>query len=107
MNPRKQLAAASADPTAATELEAMEGAFDRYEIRMRPYVEQSQELPPGGVDGYAPMGRLRIVIGWASMRWSQRWPMRPMMEHVFSKADAIDLPEYTITKSTAAKPTAG
>jgi 2-polyprenyl-6-methoxyphenol hydroxylase-like FAD-dependent oxidoreductase len=102
-----ELAAASADPTAATELQAMQGAFDRYEIRMRPYVEQSQELPPGGVDGYAPMGRLRIVLGWASMRWSQRWPMRPMMEHVFSKADAIDLPEYTITKSTAAKPTAG
>ena len=101
-----ELAAASADPTAATELQAMQGAFDRYEIRMRPYVE-SQELPPGGVDGYAPMGRLRIVLGWASMRWSQRWPMRPMMEHVFSKADAIDLPEYTITKSTAAKPTAG
>lgn len=22
---------------------------------MRPYVKQGQELPPGGVDGYAPM----------------------------------------------------
>jgi hypothetical protein len=40
------------------------------------------------------MSTLRIVLGWASMRWSQRWPMRPMMERVFSKADAIDLPEY-------------
>jgi hypothetical protein len=29
-----------------------------------------------------------------------------MMERVFSKADAIDLPEYKITKSTAAEPTA-
>jgi 2-polyprenyl-6-methoxyphenol hydroxylase-like FAD-dependent oxidoreductase len=87
-----ELSAASAYAT--TEQEAIQGAFDRYEIRMRPYVKQSQELPPGGVDGYAPMSMLRITLGWASMRWSQRWPMRPMMERVFSKADAIDLPEY-------------
>jgi hypothetical protein len=80
------------------------GAFDRYEIRMRPYVKQRQKLPPGGVDGYAPMSRLRIVLGRASMRWSQRWLMRPMMEHVFSKADAIDLPEYKITTSTTVGP---
>jgi hypothetical protein len=64
---------------------------------MRPYVKQGQELPPGGVNGYAPMSTLRIVLGWASMRWSQRWPMRPTMERVFSKADAIDLPEYKIS----------
>jgi hypothetical protein len=38
------------------------------------------------------------------MRWSQRWPMRPMMEHVFSKADAIDLPKYKITTSTTVEP---
>jgi hypothetical protein len=49
-----ELAAASADVAAATEQEAVRGAFDRYEIRMRPYVKQSQKLPPGGVDGYAP-----------------------------------------------------
>jgi 2-polyprenyl-6-methoxyphenol hydroxylase-like FAD-dependent oxidoreductase len=92
-----ELAATSADATAATEQEAMQRAFDRYESLMRPYVEQGQELPPGGVNGYAPMSKLRIVLGWASMRWSQRWPMRPMMERIFSKADAIELPEYTIS----------
>ena len=96
-----ELAAASADATAANEHDAIQRAFDRYEIRMRPYVKQGQELPPGGVDGYAPMSKLRIGLGWASMRWSQRWPMRPMMERVFSKADAIDLPEYKITKAHA------
>jgi hypothetical protein len=101
-----ELSAASADATAATEQDAQQGAFDRYEIQMRPYVKQSQELPPGGVDGYAPMSRLRITLGWASMGWSQRWPLRPMMERAFSKADAIDLPEYKITKSTAAEPSA-
>jgi 2-polyprenyl-6-methoxyphenol hydroxylase-like FAD-dependent oxidoreductase len=70
------------------------GAYERYENRMRPYAQQAQELPPGGTNGYAPKSRLRIAMGWASMRWSQRWPMRLMMERIFSKADAIDLPNY-------------
>ena len=96
-----ELAAASDDAPAANEHDAIQRAFDRYETRMRPYVKQGQELPPGGVDGYAPMSTLRIGLGWASMRWSQRWPMRPMMERIFSKADAIDLPDYKITKAHA------
>ena len=70
---------------------------------MRPYVEEGQKLPPGGVDGYAPVSPLRIAVGWASMRWSQRWPMRPLMERIFSKADAIDLPDYKIESATAAR----
>lgn len=73
---------------------ALQQAFDRYESRMRRYVDQGQELPPGGPDGYAPMSRLRISLGWAAMRWSQRWPLRAVMERIFSKADAIDLPDY-------------
>jgi 2-polyprenyl-6-methoxyphenol hydroxylase-like FAD-dependent oxidoreductase len=89
-----ELATASDDATAATERDAIRAAFDRYESRMRPYVEQGQELPPGGADGYAPTSRLRIAMGWASMRWAQRWPMRVLMERIFSKADAIDLPDY-------------
>ena len=73
---------------------ALQHAFDRYESLMRPYVEQGQELPPGGADGYAPRSRLRISLGQASMRWSQRWPLRPLMDRMFSKADAINLPDY-------------
>jgi hypothetical protein len=75
---------------------------------MRPYVEQGQELPPGGANGYAPTSRLRIVMGWASMRWSQRWPMRLLMEHIFSKADAIDLPDYAaleLAQRSVSRPT--
>jgi 2-polyprenyl-6-methoxyphenol hydroxylase-like FAD-dependent oxidoreductase len=97
-----ELAATCDTTTAVSKQDAIQGAFDRYETRMRPYVEQSQELPPGGVDGYAPQSALRIALGWASMRWSQRWPMRPMMERIFSKADAIDLPDYKLPKSAAA-----
>ena len=99
-----ELAATFDDTTAASKRHAVQGAFDRYETRMRPYVEQGQELPPGGVDGYAPQSALRIGLGWASMRWSQRWPMRPMMERIFSKADAIDLPDYKSPRSVTALP---
>ena len=99
-----ELAATFDDTTAVNKQDAVQGAFDRYETRMRPYVEQGQELPPGGVDGYAPQSALRIALGWASMRWSQRWPMRPMMERIFSKADAIDLPDYKSPRSVTALP---
>ncbi len=95
-----ELAASSEHTTAVTDDAAIQGAFERYETLMRPYVEEGQELPPGGVDGYAPMSRLRIAMGWASMRWSQRWPMRSLMERIFSKADAIDLPDYKIESAT-------
>ena len=96
-----ELAASSANTTAVADDAAIQGAFERYETLMRPYIEEGQELPPGGVDGYAPMSSLRIAVGWASMRWSQRWPMRSLMERIFSKADAIDLPDYKIESATA------
>ncbi|MDN5919187.1 MAG: FAD-dependent monooxygenase [Pseudonocardia sp.] len=71
-------------------------AFEGYERVLRPYVEQGQQLPPSGVDGYAPLTPLRIRLAQASMRWATRWPMRPMMERIFAKADAIDLPDYSV-----------
>ena len=40
-----ELTAASPDATTATEQDALQGAFERYETLMRPYVKQSQELP--------------------------------------------------------------
>jgi 2-polyprenyl-6-methoxyphenol hydroxylase-like FAD-dependent oxidoreductase len=93
-----ELAISSRDATAPGDDAAIRGAFERYESRMRPYVEQGQELPPGGASGYAPKSRLRIVMGRTSMRWSQRWPMRLLMDRIFSKADAIDLPDYEALK---------
>jgi 2-polyprenyl-6-methoxyphenol hydroxylase-like FAD-dependent oxidoreductase len=97
-----ELADARDETTVAGEDDAVQRAFDRYETRMRPYVEQGQELPPGGADGYAPQSALRIALGRASMRWSQRWPLRSIMERIFSKADAVDLPDYKIIRSEAA-----
>ncbi|MFE5587463.1 FAD-dependent monooxygenase, partial [Kitasatospora sp. NPDC056531] len=46
-----ELAAAAGDFAAA---------FARYEERMRPYVTRAQELPPGGMNGYAPDTALMI-----------------------------------------------
>jgi 2-polyprenyl-6-methoxyphenol hydroxylase-like FAD-dependent oxidoreductase len=70
-------------------------AFRSYEEIVRPYVDQAQELPPGGIGGYAPKSRLMIALGHVSLRSMTRWPMRPLLEKQFSKADAIELPDYS------------
>ncbi|MET9022529.1 FAD-dependent monooxygenase [Actinopolymorpha sp. NPDC004070] len=82
----------------AGELAAADGdhvaAFARYEDLIRPYVTSAQELPPGGVSGYAPMSRPAIWARGLSMRWMTRWPMRPVIARQFAKAADIELPEY-------------
>ncbi|MCF3965170.1 FAD-dependent monooxygenase [Streptomyces fuscigenes] len=69
-------------------------AFAAYDAVMRPYVRQAQELPPGGVRGYAPRGRTGIALRNASMRAMGRGPMKKLMEAQFAKAGAIRLPDY-------------
>ena len=69
-------------------------AFDRYEEIARPYVATAQELPPGGVNGYAPQSKAAIWLRTASMRAMTRWPMRPILERQFAKAGDIALPDY-------------
>ncbi|GAA0948460.1 FAD-dependent monooxygenase [Nonomuraea longicatena] len=82
----------------AGELAAAEGdhhiAFRHYDEVMRPYVSQAQELPPGGVSGFAPSGRLGIRLRNLSMRQMTRWPMRNLLAAQFAKAGDIALPEY-------------
>ncbi|MGW2377258.1 FAD-dependent monooxygenase [Kitasatospora sp. NPDC001683] len=80
-----ELAAAAGDFTTA---------FARYEELMRPYVTRAQELPPGGVRGYAPDSALMIRLRAASMRWMGRWPLRPILAAQFAKAGDITLPDY-------------
>jgi 2-polyprenyl-6-methoxyphenol hydroxylase-like FAD-dependent oxidoreductase len=69
-------------------------AFRRYEERLRPYVAQAQQLPPGGVNGFAPRSAAAIRMRAASMRWMTRWPLRAVFAGQFTKADAIELPAY-------------
>ncbi|MET8540778.1 FAD-dependent monooxygenase [Kitasatospora sp. NPDC004799] len=76
-------------------------AFARYEERMRPYVARAQELPPGGLSGYAPDSGLMIRLRAASMRWMGRWPLRPVMAAQFAKAGDIALPDYPLPARAA------
>lgn len=69
-------------------------AFARYQERLAPYVAQAQQLPPGGVGGFAPNSELMIRMRAASMRWMTRWPLRTLVAGQFTKADAIALPDY-------------
>ncbi|GAA2252011.1 MULTISPECIES: FAD-dependent monooxygenase [Kitasatospora] len=82
----------------AGELAAADGdhrvAFRNYDRIMRPYVDQAQELPPGGAKGFAPSSALAIRLRAASMRSMTRWPMRNLMAAQFAKAGNITLPEY-------------
>jgi 2-polyprenyl-6-methoxyphenol hydroxylase-like FAD-dependent oxidoreductase len=75
-------------------------AFERYEQVTRPYVATAQELPPGGVGGYAPNSALLIRLQAMSMRAMTRWPMRPLLERQFAKAGDINLPDYASAVST-------
>jgi 2-polyprenyl-6-methoxyphenol hydroxylase-like FAD-dependent oxidoreductase len=69
-------------------------AFARYQELLRPYVRQCQELPPGGVNGFAPQRQTMINLRNLSMRMMTRWPMRPILAKQFAKADSITLPSY-------------
>jgi 2-polyprenyl-6-methoxyphenol hydroxylase-like FAD-dependent oxidoreductase len=89
----------------AGELARAEGDHDRaftaYEERMRPYVRQGQELQPGGIEGYLPRTRLAIRLRVLSMRLMVSRPLKRLAKKLFfSKADAIELPDYAVTVSS-------
>jgi 2-polyprenyl-6-methoxyphenol hydroxylase-like FAD-dependent oxidoreductase len=71
-----------------------EAAFARYQDEMRDYVAAAMELPPGGINGYAPHSRLMISLRALSMRMMTRWPMRQLLARQFQKSDAIVLRDY-------------
>ncbi|MGI3783573.1 MAG: FAD-dependent monooxygenase [Janthinobacterium lividum] len=72
-----------------------ETAFAAYEARMRPYARHGQELPPGGMKGYAPQTARAISNRVLGVRLMTSRPLRSLAKKVlFSRADAIDLPDY-------------
>jgi 2-polyprenyl-6-methoxyphenol hydroxylase-like FAD-dependent oxidoreductase len=71
-------------------------AFRRYQEVMADYVRQCQELPPGGLRGFAPRTRPGIWLRNTSMRMMNHWPMRDILMKQFGKADAIALPDYAL-----------
>ena len=70
-------------------------AFARWEEICRPYVTAAQELPPGGASGFAPSSSVMIKLQILSMRLATHWPIRPLLEKQFGKADGMVLPAYT------------
>jgi 2-polyprenyl-6-methoxyphenol hydroxylase-like FAD-dependent oxidoreductase len=70
-------------------------AFAGYERIMRPYVDASQKLPPGGMRAYAPQSQRAIWARWMSTRLMASRPLCGLTRRLFfSKAGAIDLPQY-------------
>jgi hypothetical protein len=62
---------------------------------VRPYVDAGQKLPPGGIRAYAPQPQRAIWAPWMSTRLMASRPLRGLTRRLFfSKAGAIDLPEY-------------
>jgi 2-polyprenyl-6-methoxyphenol hydroxylase-like FAD-dependent oxidoreductase len=82
----------------AGELAAADGdhmvAFARYEVALRDYVKQCQQLPPNGLAGFLPRSRVALWLRNQSMRMLTAWPWRQLAAGVFHKADAIALQDY-------------
>jgi 2-polyprenyl-6-methoxyphenol hydroxylase-like FAD-dependent oxidoreductase len=71
-----------------------EEAFAAYQREMADYVAEGTQLPPGGVEMFAPNGRLMIRMRAMSMRMMGAWPMKGLLEKQFSKAESITLKDY-------------
>jgi 2-polyprenyl-6-methoxyphenol hydroxylase-like FAD-dependent oxidoreductase len=73
-------------------------AFTRYEELMRSYVVTSQQLPPGGVAGFAPKSSAYIALRAISMRMMTHWPMKNLVASQFAKANDLELPGYELSR---------
>jgi len=83
-------------------------AFAAYEARMRPYVRQGQQLPPGGINGYAPRSALAIRSRVLSTKVMVSRPFRGLVKKMFfSHADAIELPDYGSDHALSAERASG
>ncbi|WP_258177339.1 FAD-dependent monooxygenase [Streptomyces solincola] len=81
-----ELAARPGDPAAA---------FAAYEVRMRPFADRAQRLPPGGPRLANPCTRTGIRLLHAAVRTATRPPLTALAARLASPpADAITLPRY-------------
>ncbi|MET0426079.1 MAG: FAD-dependent monooxygenase [Actinoplanes sp.] len=79
----------------AGELSRGDGAAERYEQLMRPYVDQAQKLIPGGPRLANPKTRLGIKVLQTAMGVAARPALSRLGGKLFSPpADRIDLPDY-------------
>src|SRR6185436_19895253 len=80
-----------------------EEALAAYQREMAAYVAEGTQLPPGGVEMFAPNGRLMIRMRAMSMKMMGVWPMKGMLEKQFSKADAITVKDYVQLRKQMSK----
>ncbi|MGW7681943.1 FAD-dependent monooxygenase [Kribbella sp. NPDC054772] len=85
----------------AGELAAVDGdharAFPAYQARMRAYVDQRMELPPGGLKMAMPMTAFGIGYRDFVLRvMTSRLMSGALAKMAVAKPDAIDLPEYSV-----------
>jgi 2-polyprenyl-6-methoxyphenol hydroxylase-like FAD-dependent oxidoreductase len=71
-----------------------EAAFARYQEEMRAYVAACQQLPPGGVAGFAPRSQAMISLRNLATRLMTAWPVRDALAGQFQKAASITLKPY-------------
>jgi 2-polyprenyl-6-methoxyphenol hydroxylase-like FAD-dependent oxidoreductase len=87
----------------AGELAAADGdhvrAFPAYQSRMRAYVEQRMELPPGGIKMAMPMSRFGIAYRDLMLRvMTSRLLSGALAKMAVAKPDAIELPDYSVQR---------
>lgn len=89
------LLAGELGPAKSFDAKQLHDALQRYETKMRPYVDKCQDIP-NRVDRYAPNSASDIAMNIAVMKWMQRWPFRPIAARLwFTAADSIELPDYS------------
>jgi 2-polyprenyl-6-methoxyphenol hydroxylase-like FAD-dependent oxidoreductase len=71
-----------------------ETALAAYQRVLQPYAKAAMELPPGGINGFAPSTRTMIWLRAQSMKLMNHWPWSAMMRKIANRADAITLPDY-------------
>ena len=71
-------------------------ALRRYEELLRAYVTTAQELPPGGVNGFAPTSARQVRLRQAGMLLMLNWPFKQLIAAQFDKASDLALPDYDL-----------
>ena len=90
------LLAGELGPAESSDANRIQGALQRYQTKMRPYVDKCQDIP-NRVERYAPSSPSDIAMNIAVMKWMQRWPFRPIAARLwFTAADSIALPDYSM-----------
>jgi 2-polyprenyl-6-methoxyphenol hydroxylase-like FAD-dependent oxidoreductase len=89
------LLAGELGPADSFDAQHIQDALQRYQTKMRPYVDKCQDIP-NRVDRFAPNSASDIAASIAVMKWMQRWPFRPIAAKLwFTVADSIELPNYS------------